>query len=69
MTTEPNLGIEKLEDGLLGYQGVSEDLIEILKEMSDESNLGAGFSKKDYFNLFLFGLFIPALLMIGGWFL
>ncbi|MDQ6594919.1 hypothetical protein E2K98_04900 [Bacillus salipaludis] len=58
-----------VNDHFLMDQQLSMDLQHILNEMSDESNLGLDFNKKEYIFLFVVGIVIPALLMIGGWFL
>ncbi|OIK14975.1 hypothetical protein BIV60_10600 [Bacillus sp. MUM 116] len=69
MTNQTNNETVSLEVKMPVEHEVSEDLKKILIEMSNEINLGDDFSKLEYFNLFLIGLILPALLMIGGWFL
>jgi hypothetical protein len=69
MTEQINVEVNSISGQLTVYPEESQGLQAILTEMSDESNLGEDFTKKEYLYLALVGLILPLILMIWGWYL
>jgi hypothetical protein len=69
MTEQTNIELNSVSGQLTVYPEESQSLQAILNEMSDESNLGEDFTKKEYICLVFIGLIIPLILMVWGWLL